>query len=89
MAYVLDNAQVDHLERVLREDIDRNEEHLDWLQNGEAEASGEEDIEIQVRECEASLIANKTILAVLGRAYVEPQVPGEAQIGPSDSPLEH
>jgi hypothetical protein len=63
MPLQLTEAQIEYLIGAVSEDRERNREHLEWLQS--PEAAGEEDKELQRRECERGLEQAEAILALL------------------------
>jgi hypothetical protein len=63
MLIELNEAQLTFLRCVLSEELDRNEDHLAFLQS--AAAADEEDKELQTAECETAIRHSKALLAEL------------------------
>jgi hypothetical protein len=57
----LDKLLVDHLRRVLDNDIEHGEAHISWL----VANPGESDRELQLRDTERSIDVSKKLLAML------------------------
>ena len=67
----LDETQIQYLRCVLSEDLDRNEDHIRFLQSAE----DEEDRDLQVAESENAIRQSRAILAVLGPSPSTPASP--------------
>jgi hypothetical protein len=61
MTLTLDDTLIAHLQRVLEDDIERAEDHLEWL----SRHAGEPDRDAQLADTQTSIDLDKKLLALI------------------------